>query len=216
MVARELTKHCFHRILRCLCSFAVDAQLPNRCLASTYKYQDTRVSLHHTSTPGSASLRCGGLFIYGAFLAAVFAYTRLRVSLHHTSTSGTSGKTASAMTSSRDAPILWLPCTIASSTPTPVVRCVFRLAPMSHGGDCLSACSLLFICLIFMLSVAQHVSIHCLFRMGGSDSSCAMPCYAGINLHTAFRYEYVCYVRPLEVIINHSPFCGCVYYFLFV
>jgi hypothetical protein len=38
MVARELTKHCFHRILRCLCSFAVDAQLLNRCLASTYKY----------------------------------------------------------------------------------------------------------------------------------------------------------------------------------
>ena len=67
-----------------------------------------------------------------------------------------------------------------------------------------------------MLSVAQHVSIHCLFRMGGSDSSCAMPCYAGINLHTAFRYEYVCYVWPLEVIINHSPFCGYVYYFLFV
>ena len=37
MVARELTKHCFHRILRCLCSFAVDVQLLNRCLASTYK-----------------------------------------------------------------------------------------------------------------------------------------------------------------------------------
>ena len=47
-----------------------------------------RVPLDHTSTQGSASLRCGGLFIYDAFLAAVFAYTRLRVSLHHTSTQG--------------------------------------------------------------------------------------------------------------------------------
>ncbi len=66
-----------------------------------------------------------------------------------------------------------------------------------------------------MLSVAQHVSIHCLFRIGGSDLSCAMPCYAGINLHTAFRYEYVCYVWPLKV-INHSPFCGYDCYFLVV
>jgi hypothetical protein len=86
MVARELTKHCFHRILRCLCIFAVDAQLPNRCLASTYKYQATRVSLHHTSTPGSASLRCGGLFIYGVFSCCLRLYKTLRVSLHHTST----------------------------------------------------------------------------------------------------------------------------------
>jgi len=63
-----------------------------------------------------------------------------------------------------------------------------------------------------MLSVAQHVSIHCLFRMGGVIH----PVLCLANLHTAFRYEYVCYVWPLEVIINHSPSCGYVYYFLFV
>ncbi len=43
-----------------------------------------------------------------------------------------------------------------------------------------------------------------------------MPCYAGINLHTAFRYEYVCYMWPLEVIINHSSFCDYDCYFLVV
>ena len=61
MVARELTKHCFHRILRCLCSFAVDAQLLNRCLASTYKYYAKGLHSAHadvakpTYAPGSSS-----------------------------------------------------------------------------------------------------------------------------------------------------------------
>jgi hypothetical protein len=112
MVARELTKHCFHRILRCLCIFAVDAQLPNRCLASTYKYQATRVSLHHTSTPGSASLRCGGLFIYGVFSCCLRLYKTLRVSLHHTSTSRVY-TARPAMTSSGDAPLTYRAITVS-------------------------------------------------------------------------------------------------------
>jgi len=270
MVARELTKHCFHRILRCLCIFAVDAQLPNRCLASTYKYQATRVSLHHTSTPGSASLRCGGLFLYGVFSCCLRLYKTLRVSLHHTSTYAEMTLYKSAQnyfaahllhgcarahqvllpsspalplqSSGSDVQLLnrclastckYYDKGLHSEASNDILRgrsthvprhhcirfcgcdalllaahqryttarcrcahtewCVFRLAPMSHGGDCLSARSLLFIYLIFMLSVAQHFCIHCLFRMGGSDLSCAMPCYAGINLHTAFRYGYVCY-----------------------
>jgi hypothetical protein len=48
---------------------------------------------------------------------------------------------------------------VTNGTLRTVGMCVFSHAPMSHGGDCLSACSLMFIYLIFRThTIYDHTS----------------------------------------------------------
>ncbi len=80
----------------------------------------------------------------------------------------------------------WLPPGTLYYRPVPSLY-----SPMSHGGDCLSDC-LLFLCLIFRTPTIYDHTSH-LFHMGGRWLILGYVLLCRINLHTVFRYSYVCY-----------------------
>jgi hypothetical protein len=101
--------------------------------------------------------------------------------------------------------LMWLQCTIASSTPTvhslsQLPMCVFSHAPMSHGGDCLSDYSFLFICLIFRTPTSYDHTSH--FLLLNTFLSIAYFTWGGvINPLLCIAMPGLIYIPPSDMVM---------------
>ncbi len=191
MVAGALTKNCFHRILSYLSIFTASS-MPSCSTDVTLHHTNTTPRVYTLPWPNQPIHQAPLRRLQTASLLKPWRYQWLVIcrpllsneyyseETNHKSSWHPPG-TLNYRPVSSVYPILWLQCTIASNQRYTKDSCNVRLLTCAHvawGG--------LFICLLFdvylldiqnsnhlrshfTFLVAQHVSIHSLFRMGGSD-----------------------------------------------